>query len=79
MTEEKKEKLRAAGFQIGTITEFLGLSPEEQQKLDNLIIRNGKLIGSCECQGKGKQTCKGNGWIREGDGYVKCPLFQPYE
>jgi hypothetical protein len=79
MTEEKKEKLRAAGFRISTVEDFLKLSSEEQQKLNNAIIRNGKLIGFCECQGKGKQNCRGNGWIRDGEGYQKCPFFIPNE
>ena len=75
MTEEKKQKLETAGFQIGTVAEFLSLSPEEQTKIDNVIVRNGKPIGVCECLGKGKENCRGNGWIRDGAGYQKCPFF----
>ena len=75
MTEEKKKRLEAAGFQIGSVVELLNLSPEEQAKINNAIIRNGKPIGVCECLGKGKQNCRGNGWIRDGAGFQKCPYF----
>ena len=75
MTEDKKDKLKAAGFQVASVTEFLDLSPEEQTQIENIIVRNGKPIGVCECLGKGKESCKGNGWIRDGAGYQKCPYF----
>lgn len=75
MTEEKKKRLEAAEFQIGSVAEFLNLTPEEQAKINNAIIRNGKPIGVCECLGKGKQNCRGNGWIRDGAGFQKCPYF----
>lgn len=75
MTEDKKDKLKAAGFQVGSVAEFLDLLPEEQTQIENVIIRNGKPIGVCECLGKGKEFCKGNGWIRDGAGYQKCPYF----
>jgi len=75
MTEEKKKRLEAAGFRIGSVAEFLNLNPEEQAKINNAIIRNGKPIGVCECLGKGKQNCRGNGWIRDGAGFQKCPYF----
>jgi hypothetical protein len=39
----------------------------------NIIIRHGKPIGSCECQGKGSGKCKGNGWIKQLNEYVQCP------
>ena len=79
MTEYKKSKLESAGFQVGTIAEFLDLSPEEQEKIDNIIIRNGKPIGICDCKGKGKESCKGNGWIRDGSGFQICPYFKQFE
>ena len=79
MTEEKKERLEADGFRIGTVAEFLNLTPEEQAKIDNAIIRNGKPIGVCECLGKGKQNCRGNGWIRDGAGFQKCPYFTSWD
>ena len=72
MDEDKKKKLEAAGFKVGTIEEFLNIQPGE---LNNVIIRHGKPIGFCECKGKGKQNCRGNGWIRDGAGYQKCPYF----
>ena len=78
MTEEKKKRLEAAGFQVGTVAEFLNLTPEEKEKIENVIIRNGKPIGTCSCLGKGKETCKGNGWIRDGAGYQKCPYFDSW-
>jgi hypothetical protein len=78
MTDEKKKRLEAAGFRVGTIAEFLDLTPEEQAKIENAIIRNGKPIGVCDCLGKGKEKCKGNGWIRDGSGYQKCPYFQEF-
>jgi hypothetical protein len=77
MTDEKRQRLEAAGFRVGTIAEFLDLTPEEQAKIDNLIIRHGKPIGFCECKGKGKESCRGNGWIRDGAGFQKCPYFDP--
>ncbi len=78
MDENKKKRLEAAGFQVGSVAEFLNLTPEEQAKIENAIIRNGKPIGVCECLGKGKETCKGNGWVRDGSGYQKCPYFQEF-
>ena len=47
MTEEKKKRLEAAEFQIGSVAEFLNLTPEEQAKINNAISRNGKPIGVC--------------------------------
>ena len=78
MDNGKKNQLEKAGFQVGSIAEFLNLSQEEQTKIDNIIIRNGKPIGVCECLGKGKEKCKGNGWVRDGNGYQKCPYFEPF-
>lgn len=75
MDNGKKNQLEKAGFQVGSIAHFLKLSQEEQTKIDNIIIRNGKPIGFCECLGKGKNKCKGNGWVRDGSGYQKCPYF----
>ena len=79
MTDEKKKRLETVGFQVGSIAEFLNLSLEEQAKIDNIIIRNGKPIGVCECLGKGKEKCKGNGWVRDGSGYQMCPYFQEFK
>ncbi len=79
MTEEKKKKLEAKGFQVGTVAEFLDLTSEEQEMIENVIIRNGKPIGTCQCLGKGKESCRGNGWIRDGSGYQKCPYFQEFK
>ena len=79
MTDEKKKKLKTAGFQVGSIAEFLNLSLEEQAKIDNIIIRNGKPIGVCECLGKGKEKCKGNGWVRDGSGFQTCPYFTQFD
>ena len=78
MTEEKKKRLEAEGFKVGSVAEFLGLTPEEQAKIENVIKTNGKPIGVCECLGKGKDKCKGNGWVRDGAGYQKCPYFQEF-
>ena len=78
MTDEKKKRLEEAGFRVGSIAEFLDLTPEEQAKIENAIIRNGKPIGVCDCLGKGKEKCKGNGWVRDGSGYQKCPYFQEF-
>ncbi len=78
MTEEKKKRLEAEGFKVGSVAEFLGLTPEEQTKIENVIKTNGKPIGVCECLGKGKDKCKGNGWVRDGAGYQKCPYFQEF-
>ena len=79
MTDEKKKSLETAGFQVGSIAEFLNLSLEEQAKIDNIIIRNGKPIRVCECLGKGKEKCKGNGWVRDGSGFQTCPYFQDFK
>ena len=78
MNEEKKNKIETAGFQVGSVAEFLDLTLEEQELIENVIIRNGKPIGTCECLGKGKESCKGNGWIRDGAGYQKCPYFKSW-
>jgi hypothetical protein len=75
MDDSKKSQLEKSGFQVGSIADFLNLSQEEQAKIDNIIIRNGKPIGVCECLGKGKEKCKGNGWVRDGAAYQKCPYF----
>lgn len=79
MTDEKKKQLEVKGFQVGSIAEFLGLTPEEQAMINNVIIRNGKPIGVCECLGKGKESCRGNGWVRDGSGYQICPYFQEFK
>ena len=79
MTDDKKDRLEQFGFRVGTIAEFLDLTPEEQAKIDNIIIRNGKPIGVCECLGKGKEKCKGNGWVRDGSGFQTCPYFQDFK
>ena len=79
MTDEKKKRLETVGFQVGSIAEFLNLSLEEQAKIENIIIRNGKPIGVCECLGKGKEKCKGNGWVRDGSGFQTCPYFQDFK
>jgi len=79
MNDSKKSQLEKAGFQVGSIADFLNLSQEEQAKIDNIIIRNGKPIGVCDCLGKGKETCKGNGWVRDGSGYQKCPYFEEFK
>lgn len=78
MNEEKKNKIETFGFQVGSVAEFLDLTPEEQVLVENVIVRNGKPIGTCECLGKGKESCKGNGWIRDGAGYQKCPYFKSW-
>jgi hypothetical protein len=78
MDEDKKNRLENAGFKVGSIEEFLNLTLEEKAKIDNIIIRNGKPIGVCYCLGKGKNKCKGNGWVRDGSGFEKCPYFQEF-
>ena len=75
MNENKRKRLEAAGFKIGTVEEFLNLKPGD---LDCVIVRHGKPIGMCECLGKGKDKCRGNGWIRDGAGYQKCPYFEEF-
>lgn len=79
MSEDKKNRLEKDGFQVGTIAEFLDLSPEEQSQINNIIIRNGKPIGVCECQGKGKGKCRGNGWVKNGSGFQMCPDFKEFK
>lgn len=79
MDENKKKKLTDVGFEIGSVADFLDLSPEEQKLIDNVIKRHGKPIGTCECFGKGKKDCKGNGWIRDGAGFQKCPFFNSWD
>ena len=75
MTDDKKNRLEQSGFRVGTIAEFLDLTAEEQAQIQNIIIRNGKPIGVCDCLGKGKEKCKGNGWVKDGTGFQKCPYF----
>jgi hypothetical protein len=79
MNDDKKKKLQAQGFKIGSVAEFLDLTPEEQSLINNVIIRHGKPIGICDCKSKGKQSCMGNGWVRDGTGYQKCPYFKENE
>lgn len=79
LTEDKKNRLEDAGFHVGSVAEFLNLTPEEQSQIDNVIVRNGKPIGVCDCKGKGKESCRGNGWIRDGEGYQKCPYFLEFK
>ena len=79
MDENKKKRLEEAAFRVGSIAEFLDLTLEEQAKINNIIIRNGKPIGVCECLGKGKGKCKGNGWVRDGSGFQTCPYFQEFK
>ena len=73
MNDDKKKKLEAQGFKVGSVAEFLDLTPEEQSLINNVIIRHGKPIGICHCKGKGKESCMGNGWVRDEVGYQKCP------
>lgn len=79
MDENKAKRLENVGFKVGTLADFLNLTPEEQLQIDNVIIKNGKPIGVCDCLGKGKESCKGNGWIRDGAGYQRCPYFTSFE
>ena len=79
MDENKAKRLENVGFKVGTLADFLNLNPEEQSQIDNVIIKNGKPIGVCDCLGKGKGSCKGNGWIRDGAGYQRCPYFTSFE
>ena len=78
MDAEKKERLEKAGFKVGSVAEFLGLTPEEQEQVENMVFINRKPVGVCECGGKGKEKCKGNGWIKENSGYQKCPYFRDH-
>jgi hypothetical protein len=79
MTDDKKNRLEQSGFRVGTIAEFLDLTPEEKAQIQNIIIRNGKPIGVCDCLGKGKEKCKGNGWVKDGTGFQKCPYFVSFD
>jgi len=79
MTDEKKKSVEAKNFQVGSVAEFINLSPEEQAMVENVIIRNGKPIGVCDCLGKGKESCKGNGWVRDGAGFQTCPYFLQFK
>ena len=79
MTDDKKNRLEQSGFRVGTIAEFLDLTAEEQAQIQNIIIRNGKPIGVCDCLGKGKDKCKGNGWVKYGTGFQKCPYFVSFD
>ena len=79
MTDDKKNRLEQSGFRVGTIAEFLDLTAEEQAQIQNIIIRNGKPIGVCDCLGKGKDKCKGNGWVKDGTGFQKCPYFVSFD
>lgn len=79
MTDDKKNRLEQSGFRVGTIAEFIDLTLEEQAQIQNIIIRNGKPIGVCDCLGKGKDKCKGNGWVKDGTGFQKCPYFVSFD
>ena len=56
MDENKAKRLENIGFKVGKLADFLNLSPEEQSQIDNVIIKNGKPIGICDCLGKGKES-----------------------
>ena len=73
MDENKAKRLESIGFKVGKLADFINLSPEEQSQIDNVIIKNGKPIGICHCLGKGKESCKGNGWVKVQNGYQRCP------
>jgi len=38
MIEEKKNRLEEAGFQVGSVADFLQLSPEEQARIEKLVV-----------------------------------------
>jgi hypothetical protein len=79
LDEAKKSQLEKGGFQVGSVADFLNLTPEEQAQIKNtIVIINGKPVGVCECLGKGKESCKGNGWLRHEGGYQKCQYFSPW-
>lgn len=78
MNDGKKNQLESKGFQVSSVAEFLELTPEEQTMINNVIIRNGKPIGVCECLGKGKKKCNGNGWVRDGSGFQTCLYFKEF-
>lgn len=40
MTPEKRQKLEAAGWQVGTATEFLDLLPEEEAEIERRVNEN---------------------------------------
>ena len=72
--KEPVNHLQSAVDKIASGRKF-DLTPEEQEKVENMVFAHKKPIGICECNGKGKEKCKGNGWIRDGQGYQKCPYF----
>ena len=42
MSEEKKQRLRETGWNVGSIAEFLKLSPEEQKEIEKRLIEERK-------------------------------------
>jgi len=38
MNEDKKNRLEEAGFQVGSVADFLQLSPEEQARIEKLVV-----------------------------------------
>ena len=38
MNEDKKNRLEEAGFQVGSVADFLQLSPEEQDRIEKLVV-----------------------------------------
>ena len=38
MNEDKKHRLEEAGFQVGSVADFLQLSPEEQARIEKLVV-----------------------------------------
>ncbi len=79
MDDEKKKKLEAAGFQVGSVAEFLQLSPKEQKLVENVVVRHGKPLGICVCKGLGKGRCQGNGWINDKDKFTPCKYLKPFD
>jgi hypothetical protein len=39
MDKAKRERLERAGFRVGTVAEFLGLTPEESELVESQVAR----------------------------------------
>lgn len=64
---------------ITSIEEYLNLSYEDKCKIKNVIVKHGKPIGICSCNGNGMEGCFGNGWINRNNNYTKCPKMTFFE
>lgn len=83
MDAEKRARLEAAGFQIGTVSEFLGLTPEENAIIEIKLAlsaslrqrRQTKSLSRAELAHRLKSSQSRIAKIESGDPGVSCDLL----